>query len=230
MAPQSLLSVAVAAAALLLAADLATAAPDKLRLPDFGIPSLEPFVIPQLVIGDSNTDAPVNLHINFSDINVYNLPTAKISNIKFDYENLRINAHAQVEKAFAEANYIMDGRILLIPAKGEGKVYLNFTNLAADITINGERHMKKNRDHMKVKEFTFKVTNADKLEMQFDNLFNGDKTLGTSINNLVNENWKEIWSQLLPPLEEIFGYTFKEYSRRIFDKVALDDVFLPPSS
>ncbi len=51
-------------------------------------------------------------------------------------------------------------------------------NLDADITIDGERYMKRNRDYMKIKDFKFKVTNLEKLEMQFDNLFNGDKTLG----------------------------------------------------
>ncbi|GLG92895.1 Hemolymph juvenile hormone-binding protein [Gryllus bimaculatus] len=221
---------ALVAAALLLVADLATAAPNKLRLADFGIPTLEPFKIPQLVIGDSNTDAPVNLHINFSDINVYNLSTAQFTNIVFDYETLRISSHVHVGKVYAEANYIMDGRILLIPAKGDGRGNLNLTNLEANISINGERYQKKNRDYMKIKDFIFEVTNLGKMDMQFDNLFNGDKALGNTINNLVNENWKDIWDMLETPLEEIFSYTFKEYSRRIFDRVAMDDVFLPPSS
>ncbi|KAK7866333.1 hypothetical protein R5R35_003263 [Gryllus longicercus] len=196
-------------------------------LPEFGIPSLDPFNIPQLAIGDLNSDAPVNLKINFSDINIYNLKTGKTSNVKFDPDAFLLSAHEQAGEVYAEANYVMDGRILLIPAKGEGRVTLNITNLQVDLGMKCDKQMKKNKVHLKITEFHFELTNIDSLIMHFDNLFNGDKTLGATINALVNENWMEVWSQLKVPLEQIGTHSFKEYGRRIFDRVPMDDIFLP---
>ncbi|GLH11347.1 Protein takeout, partial [Gryllus bimaculatus] len=50
-------------------------------LPEFGIPTLEPLEIPQLSIGDPNSNAPVNLKINFTDIRIYNISSAKSTNV-----------------------------------------------------------------------------------------------------------------------------------------------------
>ncbi|GLH11346.1 Protein takeout [Gryllus bimaculatus] len=195
-------------------------------LKDFGIPSLEPLQIPQLGIGDPNSDAPVNLKINFTDIRIYNISNAKTSNVKLDYDTFILSGHERVNFIYAEGNYVMDGRILLIPAKGEGKVSFTLTNLQVDLAMKGEKYAKKDKEFLKITEFPVNIYEPEKIFFNFENLFNGDKTLGSSINNLVNENWKEIWPQLQDPLQQFLSYSFREYARRIFDKVSLDDVFL----
>ncbi|GLG92891.1 Uncharacterized protein GBIM_00440 [Gryllus bimaculatus] len=144
-------------------------------LPEFGIPSLDPLHLPEIGVGDETSNSPVNLRIHLTDILVHNLKTAKPSNTKADLDNYQLSTHGIVNLLGVEADYVMDGRILLLPAKGKGRVSFN---------------------------------------------------VSPPINKLINENWQEIWSQVQLPLQELLQYTFKEFSRRIFDKVPMDDVFL----
>ncbi|KAK7866334.1 hypothetical protein R5R35_003264 [Gryllus longicercus] len=249
-------TVLAGAAALLLAGDLSTGAPNKLPpqfklctrdekltscleeafvvalhqlapgLPEFGIPSLDPLHLPEIGVGDETSNSPVNLRIHLTDILVHNLKTAKPSNTKADLDNYQLSTHGIVNLLGVEADYVMDGRILLLPAKGKGRVSFNVTNLEGDAAFKGEKQIKKGKEYLKINQFDFRITHIESVNIYFDNLFNGDKTLGPPINKLINENWQEIWSQVQLPLQELLQYTFKEFARRIFDKVPMDDVFL----
>lgn len=58
------------------------------------------------------------------------------------------------------------------------------------------------------------------------NLFNGDKALGDNMNKFLNENWKEIFTELKPSIEEAFSAIFEVYSKRILERVQFKNLFL----
>lgn len=62
--------------------------------------------------------------------------------------------------------------------------------------------------------------------MNFDNLFNGDKVLGDSMNQFLNENWSDILKELKPVLNKAIGGIYKAIAKPVFAKFPYADLFL----
>lgn len=61
--------------------------------------------------------------------------------------------------------------------------------------------------------------------MHFTNLFNGNAALGDSMNQFLNENWKDILNELKTPIVDGFGGVFKVIINHIFNSFPYTDVF-----
>lgn len=67
--------------------------------------------------------------------------------------------------------------------------------------------------------------NPKKVIFHFDNLFNGDKTLGDNINKVLNENWREVFEDVKPHYEEAFQKIAASIFNGLLDKVPKKDLF-----
>lgn len=65
----------------------------------------------------------------------------------------------------------------------------------------------------------------ERVYFQYDNLFNGDETLGPNMNKFMNDNWKEIFNEMKGPFEESFGLIFLDITNRVFSRVPIDEIF-----
>lgn len=64
-----------------------------------------------------------------------------------------------------------------------------------------------------------------RLYIQLDNLFNGNKVLGDTMNSFMNENWKEIFDELKPGILEALGSVIVNIANNVFDRVPYDTMF-----
>lgn len=66
----------------------------------------------------------------------------------------------------------------------------------------------------------------NRLYMQFDNLFNGDKLLSDGTNRFLNENWLDILNELKPVLKRAIGNIVIRVVGPMFSKFPYNDLFL----
>lgn len=59
-----------------------------------------------------------------------------------------------------------------------------------------------------------------------DNLFNGDKVLGNTMNIFLNENWNAIFNEMKKPLSKAQSKVDRENIQKIFDNTPYKDMFL----
>lgn len=69
--------------------------------------------------------------------------------------------------------------------------------------------------------------NAAFASYYFENVFKGDKRLGDEINKVLNDNWKEIYDELVPSYEAAIGSWLTSIANRFFSRVPLNEIFLP---
>lgn len=62
---------------------------------------------------------------------------------------------------------------------------------------------------------------------RLDNLFNGDERISNQIHKMLNDNWYEVFRNIREGYENGFGLIFKDITKRVFTRVAIDDIFLP---
>lgn len=92
------------------------------------------------------------------------------------------------------------------------------------MTLSGSIFDKKGKKHLKLEKVTADVT-PEQVTYHFDNLFNGDERLGTEMNKVLNENWKDVFDDIKTAYEEIQANLFKKTAEQIFNKVSFDDLF-----
>lgn len=64
------------------------------------------------------------------------------------------------------------------------------------------------------------------LVMNFENLFNGDKTLGPTTNLFLNENWSDIYKELQVSIERAFGQVIETIINNVFAGTSYKNAFL----
>lgn len=90
--------------------------------------------------------------------------------------------------------------------------------------MTGEKTEKKGVTYMKIKDFKL-VLKPERVHYKFENLFNGDERLGKQMNDVLNENWKEVFDDVKLGYEEFIGSIGKHVANSIFLKVPYDDLF-----
>ncbi|GLG92890.1 Uncharacterized protein GBIM_00439, partial [Gryllus bimaculatus] len=141
-------------------------------IPSLGIASIDPLQLSALEIGQGQ--GPISVNQKFTNIKVLGLSKAVLEKSRADLGHYTLSFDGAVTNDF-EADYEMDGRILLLPVTGRGRCKLSFSD---------------------------------------------------TMNTLMNENWRDLWGELRPAFEQTFGAVFHQITKRIFEKVPFDDVFL----
>lgn len=61
--------------------------------------------------------------------------------------------------------------------------------------------------------------------VNFTNLFNGDKRLSDNMNLFLNANWNLLLDELKKPISASFAKVFKEALNSFFDRTPYEDIF-----
>lgn len=62
--------------------------------------------------------------------------------------------------------------------------------------------------------------------VKLDNLFNGDPELGAMMNKFLNDNWREITSEIRPALGESIEHILYGIANRLHEMYSLDEFLL----
>lgn len=106
---------------------------------------------------------------------------------------------------------------------------LNYNIIYADkvrapATYAMEVYEKNGKTHWKVKSLVL-TTEPQHVTFQFDNLFNGDKTLGDNINKVMNDNWKVVFEDVNPSYSEAFSTITKSIFNNLLERVSASALF-----
>ncbi|CAH0558262.1 unnamed protein product [Brassicogethes aeneus] len=119
----------------------------------------------------------------------------------------------------------MNGKLLVLPIQGSGDFELDFFNGTNFFSFDLEKEVKD--------EVTYgKITNAQYdyevglVQMNFDNLFNGDKVLGPQTNKFLNENWQDVLKDVDGSLKDAVSKVWELVLGNYFSRIPYKDLFL----
>lgn len=58
-----------------------------------------------------------------------------------------------------------------------------------------------------------------------DNLFNGDKILGDTTNQFLNENWRDLFNELQPAIQRALGKMNLAVAKPVFESIPYAELF-----
>lgn len=197
-------------------------------IPAINLPKIEPMKIKSVIVDSNGATNSFNLQSSFKDAEIHGLSTSRVikSINKFGSHKVSLKAEAYTDRMDFAGSYKMRGQILILPVFGHGFGNVSFHNLTTRHELLGELYAGKNNEtYLRFQSYKIKFI-PKKVTYRFDNLFNGDATLSSTLMRFLNENWQPVFEGLIPGYEENFGNKFKDISNILFSQIPYNSVFL----
>nr|ADP65804.1 hypothetical protein [Locusta migratoria] len=183
--------------------------------PKYRVPSFDPLVLTEVSVADRG------LNITLRNVRLLGIPDIDFRSSVIDLTGMKFIWGFFLPRLEVLSDYTVDGKILVLPLKGNGPA--NITLLDVPIILTFDYELMKKDDGKEYLNPT-KVTpsfNSTQVYIQLDNLFNGDKLLGDNTNKFLNENWREVVADVGPVLAQGLA----EAVRQILAGIALQVPF-----
>ncbi|XP_046743784.1 protein takeout-like [Diprion similis] len=179
----------------------------------------------------SQGTGPVAIVLNFKDVDINGISSILVDsvNAKLDGDEkiLTLNLVAQKPLTIL-GQYSVDGKVLVLPIQGSGNATINLLSVKATVKLIGSIVKRHGVEYLIFKKVDFLMT-PESVELQFANLFNGNKALGDNMNKFLNDNWLEVYPELQNPIQDAFAHTIVDLAHGFFAQVPYDSI-IPPSS
>ncbi|XP_045480992.1 protein takeout-like [Harmonia axyridis] len=187
---------------------------------EYGIPNMIPLKIPFMKL----IDTP-NLHMNLTNIEVHGLNKMELVAYKSDFGKNSFFFSLKGDNITVVGNYKADGKILIMPLKGEGIFSFYFKNGIYNIHLSANIFEKNGEKYFKLSKLIIE-SKFEKIVFHLDNLFEGNKQLGDQVNNFLNENWESLATDFGPGIEKNVAKIVSEIFINTTSVVPMKNTFL----
>lgn len=180
-------------------------------IPEMNVPPLEPLLIKQLVAAQGQ-----GLKVTTEDLKVYGCSNFTIKKLVANLKENKFFFTLDLPHLILDGRYVVDGRVILIPVKGNGPLSGDIYKTKANVTLEGELIKKHGEDYIHYTDLNirFKVGSG---RLKLDNLFNGERVLGEIINTAINLNFDQFIAELRPIIESVLGKFMLESANKIVE-------------
>ncbi|XP_063224141.1 protein takeout-like [Bacillus rossius redtenbacheri] len=188
-----------------------------------GIPPLQPLHLEKVEVKQGA--GAVAMDMTLTDVDVHHLGDMRIQSISFDLENKAVNVSLKAPVVQVIGNYSIDGRVLLLPIKGNGGINITVEDMVCRYSTTF--YTSKGGDGNEYIHFNNGILDTDTGHSHYylGNLFNGDRTLGDNLNQFLKENWREVNQEIGPVVDEVINGLIHQLMDLIVKDVPYDSVF-----
>ncbi|XP_070164839.1 take-out-like carrier protein [Polyergus mexicanus] len=193
-------------------------------LKSFKILPLEPLAVSSMKIGESQ--GAVSLKQEYRNVKLHGLTKGlQVYNYQIDWNNLIFRSESFNPQVDFVADYKLEGKVLLLPMRGEGRCNITMYNMTTKHETHYERFEKDGETYMRAVKYFVKFI-PKHITLRFDNLFNGNTFLGEEMNKFLNTNGDLLFKELQASYEETFGLVFIKITNDIFTRVPMNKIFM----
>ncbi|KAG8227706.1 hypothetical protein J437_LFUL007988 [Ladona fulva] len=195
-------------------------------LPKYRIPKLEPLQISEIKVNqEKGANSGVGIDLVAKDIFAHGLSNAEMRNISVQLNPPHFWCSFFIPRIELESKYTIDGKILILPIKGEGDANITLVNMDLFYDFGGEWEKRDDgKEYLKVKDYKIQFKSG-RTYIKLTNLFNGDAELGKRMNEFLDVNWKEVTEEMGPPIADALGEVIKTIMEGFTDQVPYEYIF-----
>ncbi|XP_012553314.1 circadian clock-controlled protein daywake [Bombyx mori] len=152
----------------------------------------------------------------------------EVLNSKYNFEKSHVEFELRCPEFYMDGLYEIDGTLLGVPIQGKGPYWIRCKDYLVNVDAETTRVVgEDNKMHLAIKNFKVKADLRGGMDLQLDNLFNGNKQLVDPVNNLIKLNWSPVAKILQEPtfngnLKTLFK-NFNKYLKLIpIENIILD--------
>ncbi|GLH08909.1 Protein takeout [Gryllus bimaculatus] len=188
----------------------------------FGFSPTDPIHFP-LIETDSN-----GFNLKFINLKIATDPPQayKVDSVDMDLDRKHLDFAYSAPVLNMISKYETDGRILILPVKGDGEALLRIDGYKAKFSADFDvvKNKQDGLDYVKLKNTKYS-SDVSKVSYNFTNLFNGDQTLGKATNDFLNSNWKDVFEETKWSTFEAIRQFMTSQIQNFFDRVSYNEAF-----
>ncbi|KAL1140599.1 hypothetical protein AAG570_000529 [Ranatra chinensis] len=190
-------------------------------MPEYKVPSIEPLHIDKLIAGDG-----IGITVTTTNIEVYGCSNFTINRMDADLPGCKFDFDISFDHLKITGKYNIDGRILLIPIKGQGTMGSDVYDAKAKCSLKCELFKEKGSNddfaHFTGLEMAIDV---NKGKLHLDNLFGNERLLGEVINTAINLNFRQFIEELKPLIQKTLSEFMLVTANNIISGYTYETVF-----
>ncbi|XP_014245487.1 protein takeout-like [Cimex lectularius] len=185
-------------------------------IPEVNIPRFEPLFIEK--VGITKGHGAVTLSGNFNNLYAHGPSNTTTLYTRLDIKNGRFDIGLHIPQIRTESQYDLKGNILLLPLIGVGDAKLVLKNVTTEVYMKVTFPKTQGEEVMRVEQMKvdFRLQNC---RVHLDNLFNGNKVLGHTVNTFLNKNALEVVDELKENIGDSLGYVFMRVMNDAFGRI-----------
>uniref|UniRef100_A0A1B6IS95 Protein takeout-like n=1 Tax=Homalodisca liturata TaxID=320908 RepID=A0A1B6IS95_9HEMI len=208
---------------------LQKAVPELVKgLPEFGLHTIDPLHVNSLQVPSRGSKSVVSVDITFNNLDIVGLRNAKIKSADVDLAKYRMTSKIDVDGPISLlGDYKIKGKVLVLPIEGSGRCNITLVNPKGEITeMQAKPVTRGGKEYVQVTSLKFVVKEADRVYYDLENLFGGNKQLGNNMNEVLNDNWKQVFEEMKTPVQTALGLAFRTIADNVARKIAFNDIFV----
>lgn len=196
-------------------------------IPSLDIPSIDPLKFDNVEINQGGNNARFKLKSSFKNVEISGFSASKLKRTAIKFDKFALKSELFTDRLDFVGDYEMDGQIIFLPIRGEGRANISMHQMTSKHELKGEYvvNPKDGETYMNVTSYKIKLK-PKWVTFDFQNLFNGDRILGQTMNDFMNQNWKAVFEGLASEYEKFFNARYTTLSKKVFDRIPMKKIFL----
>nr|XP_014089528.2 protein takeout [Bactrocera oleae] len=196
-------------------------------IPEIGLTDIEKLSLNNVIITKAKEKSTVTLNLSFKKMYLHgirNVTVQRVVGFEKDLLNSKFETYVTIPNLVVDGEYVSSGKVLVLPMDATGYAKIELKNTKLSLKMKFDEDCKDGKQYGKIKALKCKLT-PELIVMKFDNLFNGNKQLGESLNQMINENWKILWSDMESQVNEAVAGVVKRLLTNVTSVLAYDDFY-----
>lgn len=196
-------------------------------IPEIGVKRFEPLFISEVRISQGRSGDPIRLQGSFRNILAHgpSNSSTRFTKIAFGEKNHTITFGIDIPRIRIETDYVLDGNIIVLPLVGEGRANINLRGVTTSVWMIVEpikvESEEGEREIFQIKEMKLDFA-VEGMRVHLGNLFHGNKLLGLTVNNFLNQNSKEVIAEIRGAIGRSLSDVFKRIMNEGFSHLPTD--------
>ncbi|KAM7361954.1 protein takeout [Cochliomyia hominivorax] len=183
--------------------------------------TFDPLLVKRIVIAQDPNN-PVALNAELADVVIRGIGNMQVKDANFNSNTLVTRLKLFVPKLRFDSNYKVDGRILNLPLKGNGKAVFEIDNIELFVNLKLKLRDEYGHTFTDIAKLQAEVGDVGGFHIHLGNLFNGQKDLEESTNAVLNESWRNLFEVLRPSITEAVQVVLNDRLSKAFSHVPAD--------
>ncbi|CAG9862905.1 unnamed protein product [Phyllotreta striolata] len=188
-------------------------------IPELQIPAFRPLRIPS-----ADVKFGENFKASLKNIQLRVPKSFEMKNFKVDLDHFRLQFTIRFPEIRSQADYRLNGKLLILNLDGTGFGRIDLFNLEATIIANGTIEKKNGTDYIVPDKIDIQPK-LEKMLIDLDNLFPNNKELSVEANKILNENQIVLFEEFSPLITNIVKGVISNYINNFFKRFSYQTLF-----
>ncbi|XP_066907545.1 circadian clock-controlled protein daywake [Halyomorpha halys] len=190
-------------------------------MPEMKVPPIEPLIIDEPIANEGT-----GLKVVTKNLKAWGGSNYTLKNLDIDPLKPKFNFHLNIPHLKVEGVFDVDGKIIMIPVKGNGEITADVYDVDSEVSMKSELVNKDGDQFLSFYGLDLNKLKIGKGKIHIDNMFGrDDKLIGDVISSAINLNFNYFVQELKPTIVSTLTQFAVKSANNIVRDVPLSELF-----